>query len=381
VVARVSPSAAAGLQELKLEPTAFVAVSAGKIANPIEWPPNPTRVEGVVRIEGDAERPASLTLAPGAKLYFTPEARLIVGGFGPGSLNASASTEQDPAGAITLRAAEDSRAGSWSGIHVQDQGELILRHVELAHGGARDEGVVLAEGDARVTLAGCEFVDNLVGLELRGEAVILAGFSANGFANTPVAVRMPPTLLAGLGADNRYDDHATLEVTRGRVEADATWAAQAAPIVILGDLFVDKGATLTVASGSRLRFAPGVVLGVGYYERASLDMRASAEAPILLEPARDRSEADALQVEPQPWGGVVLGAHAHKARFEHVKLYATANAAGIELRETAEATLVNVECTACAGATVTWGCKSKIGNIGVTAGPGTPKPMAAPTCR
>src|SRR5690606_41774744 len=61
--ARVSPSAAAGLQERKLEPTAFVAIPSGKIASTLEWPPNPYRIEGVIRIEGDAERPAGLTLA------------------------------------------------------------------------------------------------------------------------------------------------------------------------------------------------------------------------------------------------------------------------------------------------------------------------------
>lgn len=387
-VARVSPSSAAGLHELKLEPTAFVAISSGKIASAIEWPPNPYRIEGMIRIEGDVERPAGLTLAPGAALFFTPEARLVVGGFGPGSLSASASSPTEnplpdaSGGPITLRAADDSRAGSWSGIHVQDQGELILRNVELAHGGSRDEGVVIAEGNAKLTLEGCRFRDGLVGVELRGHAVIVESFTNNEFATTPVAVRTTPTLLAGLGIDNRYDEQARIDVARGKIEADATWAHQAAPILIHGDVFVDKGATLTVAPGNRLGFDPGVLLGIGYYEQATLDMRGTAEAPIVLEPATvpGATEPGPGATEPgaQPWGGIVLGTHARQTRFEHVKLRATGNAAGIELRDGAEATLVNVDCADCAKATVTWDCASKIGNIAVTASGTTPTAMAPP---
>lgn len=399
VVARVSPGAAAKLHDLKLEPTAFVAIASGKIANTIEWPPNRYRIEGVIRIEGHAQRPASLTLAPGASLYFTPAARLLIGGFGPGSLNASANprTRADPALAnpelpdetIRLLAAEDSRPGSWSGIHVQDQGQLILRNVELAYGGSRDEGVVIADGSATLSLEGCLFRDNLVGLELRGNAVTLASFTANEFTNTPVALRTTPTLLGSVAADNRYDEHARIDVTRGKIESDATWSRQAAPIQIHGDVFVDKGATLTVAPGSRLGFDPGVVLGVGYYEQATLDMRGTAEAPIILEPTSppkpvadpvaDPNAAPQADAKPSPWGGVVLGTHARDTRFEHVQLQATSNDAGIELRDAAQATLVNVDCAACVGATVAWDCASMIGNIAVTASEGTPTAMVAPS--
>lgn len=372
-IARVSPSAAASLQELKLEPTAFVAISSGTIASTIEWPPNPYRIEGVIRIEGDVERPGGLTLAPGASLYFTPEARIIVGGFGPGSLSASASASNEapspdaPGGPIKLLAAQDSRAGAWSGIHVQDHGELILRNVELGHGGSRDEGVVIAEGTAKLTLEGCELHDNLVGVELRGHAVVIEGFSNNGFRATPVAIRSTPALLGGVGADNRYDELAYIDVSRGKVESDATWTYQSASILIHGDVFVDKGATLTVAPGVRLGFDPGVLLGVGYYEQATVDMRGTAEAPIVLEAISE------------PWGGVVLGDHARNNKFEQVRLRKTGNAAGVELRDGADATLVNIDCAACANATVKWDCASKVGNIGITASEGTPTTLAAPT--
>jgi hypothetical protein len=357
-IARVSPTAAAGLHDLKLEPTAYVAIASGKVESTIEWPPNAYRIEGVIRVEGNAERPGNLTLASEAKLYLTPEARIVVGGFGPGSLSG---------GPVTMRAAEDVRAGSWSGIHVQDQGELNLANSVLAHGGSRDEGVVIAEGTAKLSLEGCSFQDNLVGVELRGHAVTVGSFFNNSFSTTPVAIRTTPALLGGIGADNRYDEQARIDVSRGKIETDATWTYQAAPILIHGDVFVDKGATLTVAPGTRLGFDPGVILGIGYYEQATLDMRGTEAAPILLEPTTE------------PWGGVVLGTHARSTHFEHVRLRGTANAAGIELRDGAEATLVNIDCAACANATVTWDCASKIGNISVTASEGTTAALAAPT--
>lgn len=373
IAARVSPTAAGGLHELKVEPSAHVAISSGTIASTTEWPPLAYRIEGVIRIEGAPERPGSLSLAAGAMLFFTPEARMVVGGFGPGSLNASASRpEQGPdqspnQASIALRSAEDLRAGSWSGIHVQDNGELNLRNVELAHGGSRDEGVVIAEGNAKLTLEGCDLHDNLVGVELRGHAVTIEGFSNNDFRATPVAIRTTPALLGGIGADNRYDEQTRIEVARGKVESDATWTHQAAPIVIQGDVFVDANATLTIAPGLRLAFEPGVHLGIGYYEQATLDMRGTAEAPIVLEPVSE------------PWGGIVLGTHARETKFEQVRLRSTAGAAGIELRDGAEATLVNVDCAGCAKATVKWDCASKIGNIGVTASEGTPTSLAPPT--
>jgi hypothetical protein len=389
-VARVSPSAAAALHSTQVEPTANIAVASGKLATTLEWPAQRYRIEGVIRIEGDAERPAALTLAPGTTLYFTPEARLIVGGFGPGSLSASASVpspmdlpapEGSPAGPIRLLAANDTRPGSWSGIHVQDQGQLDLRGVEIGHGGARDEGVVVGEGKARISLEDCVLHDNLVGVELRGLGVSVDALTGNEFRATPLAIAAPPTLVSAIGPDNRYDALARIDVTRGKIEADATWTLQAAPLIVRGNVFVDAGATLTVAPGSRLGFAPGVVLGVGYYQAATLDMRGTAEAPIVLEPASNPAPegTDPTDVaKPLPWTGIVLGAQARKTRFEHVRLRGTEGAAGIELRDGAEATLVKVDCAGCAHATVAWDCASKVGNIGVTASAGTPTAMASP---
>ncbi|WP_052559188.1 hypothetical protein [Enhygromyxa salina] len=387
VVARATPAAAAGLHNLTLEPKALVAISAGAVHTTLEWPPNPYRIEGLIRVEGEAQRPAQLSIAPGTTLQFTPDARFVIGGFGPGTFSASAGSPDAtgvPEGVdqtISMRAAEQQQAGGWGGLHVQDQGQLLLRNVELAHGGARDEGVILAEGSASLSLDGCTFRSDLVGVELRGVGVTIESMANNAFIDVPVAFRTTPALLGALGADNRYDASAQIHVERGKVEADATWAAQTAPIVIHGDVFVDKGATLTVAPGSRLGFDPGVILGVGYYEAGTLDMRGSEEAPILLQPSplvASQAEAGAPDPAPESWGGVVLGAHAVKTRFEHVHLRGTSNDAGVELRDTADATLVNVDCAKCAGATVKWGCESTIGNIGVTASDGTPKPMAAP---
>jgi hypothetical protein len=240
-------------------------------------------------------------------------------------------------------------------VLVQDQGEVQLRAVELTGGGARDEGVILAEGSSSVTLEACTLRGNLVGVEMRGIEVRVETLDALEFIATPVAIRTTPALLGTLGPNNRYDAEARIHVERGKLESNATWAAQTAPIVLHGDVFVDKGATLTVAPGTRIGFDAGVILGVGYYEQASVDMRGTAEAPIVLEPIIPAVPP----AEPvvARWGGVVLGAHAHQARFEHVTLRGTANPAAIDLRDGADATLVDVECVDCIGAVVRWDCK------------------------
>jgi hypothetical protein len=391
VVARATPTAAAGLHDLKLEAGGYVAISPGLVDITVEWPANAYWIEGLVRVQGEAQRPAQLSLAPGTKLAFTADARVVIGGFGPGTLSASAGEAAElpaigvPDGidqTISMRAAEGNQAGAWGGLHVQDQGQLILRNVELIHGGARDEGVVLAEGSASLSLDGCQFRSDLVGVELRGIGVTIESMTRNTFTDVGVAIRTAPALLANVGPDNSYDELARIHVERGKIETDATWPALSAPILVHGDVFVDKGATLSIAPGTQLGFDPGVILGVGYYETATLELRGTADAPILLgpTPTEPTPPEPGLAPPPQPptWGGVVLGAHAVKTRFEHVALRGTSNDAGIELRDTADATLVNVDCAACAGATVKWGCASTIGNIGVTASEGTPTPMAAP---
>jgi len=127
---------------------------------------------------------------------------------------------------------------------------------------------------------------------------------------------------------------------------------------------------LTVDAGNQLLPPPSAVLGVGYYQRGALDMRARADAPITLSPASP----------DQPWGGVVLGPFARDTHLEQVRLRGT-RGPGIELRDDAEATLVKVDCAGCKAATVTWSCSAKVGNIGVSASEGTPAALAAPSCK
>jgi hypothetical protein len=396
VAARVTATAVAALSDAKLDPTGQIAILPGKITTRVEWPPHIYRIDGVVRIEGEVLQPAQLSLTPGTELRLGPDARLVVGGLGPGSLSASG-TPLDAApppsvvpdlgpprgGRIRLRAAEGDQPGSWSGVLVQDQGEVQLSAVELTGGGARDEGVILAEGTATVNLVACSLRSNLVGVELRGVGVSVTQLDTLEFVDTPVAIRTTPTLLGTLGSNNSYDAVARIHVERGKLEHSATWAAQTAPILVHGDVFVDKGATLVISPGTRIGFDPGVILGVGYYEQASIDLRGTAEAPIVLEPATSSVSpippTPTPEAEPARWGGIVLGAHTRKARFEHVSLHGTANPAAIDLREGADATLVNVECVACVGAVVRWDCKSSVGNVGVRASEGTPTELAAPS--
>jgi hypothetical protein len=83
-VVRATASAVAALQDAKLEPNAQIAILPGKVMTRVEWPPHIYRIDGVVRIEGEAQQAAQLSLTPGTELRFGPEARLVVGGLGPG---------------------------------------------------------------------------------------------------------------------------------------------------------------------------------------------------------------------------------------------------------------------------------------------------------
>ena len=390
-----TPGAAGGLLELRLEPTAHVAIVAGRIDEVVEWPALPYRIEGIVRIEGDAQAPAQLSLAPGASLAFTPLAGLVVGGLGPGTLSAEGRLPtvdpSQPAGgagpdsspgpspgpealgdeAVIFRAADAARPAAWSGLRVGAGGRLELRGAVLEHGGARDEGVIVAEGGAKLSITASLLRQNAVGVELRDDEAELLSLASTRFEAVPVALRTTATGLAAVAADNRFDADAEIHVVRSSVSRDVNWPRLDTAIHLLGDLTVGGGATLRVAPGTQLRIAPDVVIGVGYYERASLELRAEADAPIVLEPR----EADGADTH---WGGIVLGNHTHKARFEHVRLRRARGAAGIELREGAEAMLVHVDCAGCAQATVRWDCASQIGNLAVSASLGTPIDMLAP---
>lgn len=364
VVARATPQTAGGLHELELEPGASVAIVAGLISSTAEWSVPAIRVEGFVRIEGSEQAPAVLTIAPGTRLSFDPAARLIVGGFQPGKLLAKGRED-----ALIVLDATDPAAG-WPGVHVQGRGDATLDHVELGHAGTANEGAILAEGEAKLAIDHCRLHDSEVGVELRGNTLTLASFTNNTFTATPSALKVTPQLLGQLGEDNQYDPMARIHVERGKIEQTLRWRRQAAPLVIHGDITVDRGATLTLDAGLRLELDAGVVLQVGYYEQATLELRGSEAAPIVLGPS-DPSGT---------WVGIVVADHATQNRFEHVDLRATSGAAGIEVREPADATLVDVDCAACAHASVTWDCASKIGNLDVTASEGTPIALLPPKC-
>jgi hypothetical protein len=363
-VARATPQTAGGLQELVLEPGASVAVAAGAISGDAIWSVPAFHVEGFVRIEGSEQAPATLTIAPGTKIGFDPGARLIVGGFQPGKLVAVGRED-----APIVLAANDP-ASPWAGVHVQGRGDATLDWVDIGHAGSNDEGAVLVEGEARLAMDHARVHDSSVGVELRGNTLELASFADNAFAAVPTALRTTPQVFGQLGERNSYDELARIHVERGKIEQSLRWRRQGAPVVIHGDISIDRGATLTLEGGLRLEFDADVALQVGYYEQATLELRGTEDAPIVLGPSDPGTT----------WDGIVVAGHATRNRFEHVDLRATKGRAGIEVQDAADATLVDVDCAACAHATVTWACASKIGNLDVTASEGTPVALLPPKC-
>lgn len=404
-----APGALGGVRELELAAGAVVAVAGGRIAERVEWPVAPYRVDGVLRIEGEAkpdeakpdegeasgeveESPvgagrAQLRLQPNTSLAFAPRARVEIGALGPGALVAAAAPED---GALHFEPAPGS--ATWAGVVVHEHGRLALRGAELRQGSERGEGMIVAQGAAQLNLEDCNLHDAEVGVELRGNAVFVERFTGNHFRGVPTALILSPQALGFIGELNEYGppttepdeaagaeaelggERARIVVTRGKIERDTTWTFQAATLELRGDVFVGKGATLTVDGGWQVLAAKGITLGVGFYDTGSLHLARESDpsAPVRIGPS----------TAGQGWTGLVFGPHARDSDVENLRLSGTQGVAGVELRGEAEAFLTRVECRDCAGATATWACESQVGTIALTAAGSTPTATIAPRdCR
>ncbi len=123
---------------------------------------------------------------------------------------------------------------------------------------------------------------------------------------------------------------------------------------------------MTIAAGSVLRMSAKVGIGVGYYERATLAMRGTPEAPISIEPQGGR------------WAGIELRGEAAGSRIEHVNMRGTSGP-GIRFEGASDGLVSGVDCADCVGPTVRWACESTVSNDRVSATGSTPAPLAPPS--
>ena len=372
VAMRLTPEAASGVGADNTFPAgALVQVHSGKLKKNAQWVAlgTPWLLTGKVQVHGDAGQRATLTLAPGAELRFDGDGSLEVGYYAEGGLVAEGTAEQP----IRFDANERQEAGGWGGLELYGKSEARLHHVVLAHGGKQeDEGVLLIDGSARVSLKDARFESDAVGVVVRGKNAKLEGFDALAFEGTPVALRGAARYLGALGSGNHYGGEPRVVAEADKLEADATWTLQPGARVELDGRLQVSGARLTVEAGVTLHVKDGVDVQVGYYDVAGLELRGTAEQPVTFRGQRD---------EPGSWGGLVFFTKAKGNVLEHVVLRNAGEQAGARFDGESQAKIDGLRCDACSTPTLLWSCKSSIDHAAVEAAEGTPSALAAPACK
>ncbi len=322
--------------------SARVVVTAGSIESDAHWAAQDTAfvINGEVKVNGKDGARATLELDPGTRLEFDGDARFSVGYYAEASFRAKGTADKP----IVFTSTDRQEPGAWRGVAIHGKGEGELAHATLENGGKRErEGVLLAEGKARLSVDHVTFQNNAVGVVLRGKEVSLGGLSNSSFAKTPLAITLHPVVLGSVGSGNTYADDPRIEIDRGTVDADATWTLQpGAQVLLEGELQVSD-ARLELPAGYELRIKDGGGIGVGYYDTATVAMMGTKEAPVRLVGQRDAAGA---------WKSIVLHNKAKANVLNNVVLRNAGGKGGVEVRESAEVKIDGLSCEECSAETL-----------------------------
>jgi hypothetical protein len=349
----------------RFDPEAHVLVRGGQVQRSAKWqsPGAPLVLAGEVYVEGEAGQRAVLELVPGLELRFTEAAALMIGYNNLGGLNARGTAEAP----ITFTAHERREPGGWRGVGVFGQGEANIERALFEFGGkAQDDGALFVKGGA-LALRSTTFRSDVIGVSFDDTAKLTA-FADNTFVSTPLAVRLTPLQIGGLGEGNAYDRDSKIQSSGGNVAGKATWRAQGATIELAGGVNVDDG-ELTIEPGVTLLAGPDVELRIGSSTRATLRIRGTVASPVTIGPADAQSGT---------WRGIVLGDSARANVLENLVLTGAAADAAVQVEGEVDAQLTGVTCSKCTGAVVGWRCGAKVTSSQVLATDGTPKLEARP---
>lgn len=369
---RVTPAAAGGVSADNTYPAgALVQVQGGRLTKSAQWAAlgTPWMIGGTVQINGDSGQRAALTLAPGAELRFGGEAELQVGYYNEAALIA----EGTAAKPIRFTAHEREEAGAWSGLKIYGKAEARFAHASFSYGGKQeDEGALLIDGPARVSVKDTTFGDDAVGVVVRGNDAKLQAFDTVTFERTPVALRAAARYLGALGSANTYTGEPRIIAEADKLDANATWKLQSGAKVELDGVLQVSGGRLTLEAGITLHVKDGVEVQVGYYDNAGLELRGTAELPITFLGQRDEAGA---------WGGLVFFGKAKGNVLEHVVVRNAGEQAGVRFDGESDAKIDGLRCDVCSTPALMWTCKSKVEHKAVEAGEGTPSALAEPSCK
>ncbi len=320
---------------------ARIVVPGGSIKDDAHWMSQGVAIQvgGEIKVSGEDGARAKLSLDPGTRLEFGGSGRIVNGYYGEATLEARG-TKDKP---IVFASSDREEAGSWRGIVIAGKGEGTFENVEFHHGGKDErEGVLKADGAARLSVENCTFNLNATGAVLRGAEVTLTKFAGNTFTKTPNSVRAHAAVMGGVGEGNTYDAGSIVAVDSGRVTADATWSLQTgAEVQMDGNLQV-SGGKLELPAGYTLAFKDGAAMTVGYYDTGSLVAQGTADKPVTFKGQRDEAGA---------WKGLAFYGKASANDVKNLVLRNTA-APALKIDKAASGTIDGLKCETCAGEVV-----------------------------
>lgn len=320
---------------------ARIVVPGGDIGDDAHWLSQGVAIQvgGDIKISGEDGARAKLSLDPGTRLEFGGSGRIVNGYYGEATLEARG-TKDKP---IVFASSDREEAGAWRGILIAAKGEGNFEHAEFHHGGKDDkDGVLKADGAARLSVEHCTFNENTTGVVMRGDKVTVTKFASNTFTKTPNSVRVHADVAGGVGEGNTYDAGSIFEIAAGTVTSDATWALQpGAEVRVEGSLHV-SGGKLELPAGITLAFRDGAKMTIGYYDPASLVAQGTADKPVTFKGQRDEAGA---------WDGLVFH---NKAGGNDVKNLVLRNtdAPALKIEKSAGGTIDGLKCETCTGEVV-----------------------------
>jgi len=315
-----------------------------------------------IQIDGEEARPTTLSVAAGAQLRFGQEGALRVGLYQTGKLVLAG----EAAKPISLAAQGEAKPGAWRGVWIDNGGTLELRHASIADAGYDEGAAIVLDRNAKATISKLALANSTVGVRAFNSESTLT-LTDSSFTDVARALELHPQVYGGVGSGNAYTGETRIALVAGQIERDTTWTAQAALVELTGNLDVSKG-KLSIPGG-KYQVDDAVLIGVGLYENATLELKGSVEQPVEIAGTRD---------EPQLWGPLTFNSHAIASLLEHVVLRSVAAPAGVVVSDGASVKVDDLRCDGCA-ATLQWSCAAKLERANVSAGANTAQAELAPS--
>jgi hypothetical protein len=209
---------------------------------------------------------ATLTIEPGVKLSFDPDAMLYIE---HGRIAAKGAAD---APILFTSTSGRPAPGDWAGIRFSDQtmAETIFDHVVIEGAGRNAAGargaltIASAQGLARRISVTASVIRNndQCGVYANPGDFAFAKFEGNMLDGNPIAMHVHANVLGSVGADNKFSSPVEVE---GDLTITSTWPA-AVPIHITGSMSIggtQGPAILTLADGTLMKVAMASSLVIG----------------------------------------------------------------------------------------------------------------------